>query len=319
MLHCFIISFLIASTLFADRVDIISNFTLDELVPRNKIAKETGLKVRVFRYDLDFHYRSFYKDYIDKVLIMANIRDDEALAQIPFHKRILFLWEPPGDRVPAFEDKFHRVYTFNDDIVDNQKYFKFAYPVLVPMIENLPSFDVKKFCVMMTHRYTNERAQLIRFFEMKPYEEFEYYGFNPIIETSRYRGQIPGHPVCDEKLEVLKNFRFCICFENSMVNGYITEKIFTCFTAGCVPVYLGAPNVESYIPKECFIDYQDFRSDEELYQFLKSMTKESYEQYLAAITRYLNSEQAQIFSKEHFSEVVAECVNDTVPNINRGK
>jgi len=310
----FTISLLITSTLFAGRVDIVSSFTLDELVPRNKIAKETGLKVRVFRYDLDPYYRNFYKDYIDKILIMANIGDGEALAQIPFHKRILFLWEPHEDRTPDLEDKFYRIYTFNDDIVDNQKYFKFAYPVLVQMKENIPSFDAKKFCVMMTHRFTKERAQLIRFFETKAYEEFEYYGFNSIIETSRYRGQIPGHPVCDEKLEILKNFRFCICFENTMINGYITEKIFTCFTAGCVPVYQGAPNVESYIPKECFIDYRDFKSDEEMYNFLKSMSKERYEQYLSAIERYLSSEQAKIFSKEHFSEIVAECVN-----VNEGK
>ena len=38
------------------------------------------------------------------------------------------------------------------------------------------------------------------------------------------------------------------------VNGYVTEKIFDAFKAGCVPVYWGAENITKYVPAECFID-----------------------------------------------------------------
>jgi alpha(1,3/1,4) fucosyltransferase len=53
-----------------------------------------------------------------------------------------------------------------------------------------------------------------------------------------------------------------------------------------VPVYWGAPNVENYIPSDCFIDRRKFESNEALLAFLQKMTKEEWEGYL---------ERAQIF------------------------
>ena len=45
-----------------------------------------------------------------------------------------------------------------------------------------------------------------------------------------YRGKL------GKKAELLDRARFCICFENSRGSpGYVTEKIFDCFTSGCVP------------------------------------------------------------------------------------
>ena len=41
--------------------------------------------------------------------------------------------------------------------------------------------------------------------------------------------------------------------------GYISEKIFDCFFAGTVPLYLGAPDIEDYIPADTFIDLRQFR------------------------------------------------------------
>ena len=68
----------------------------------------------------------------------------------------------------------------------------------------------------------------------------------------------------DRKIDVLKKYRFCICYENIKdVSGYVTEKIFDAFWAGCIPVYLGADNISDHVPKNCFISRRDFGSDEE--------------------------------------------------------
>jgi hypothetical protein len=57
----------------------------------------------------------------------------------------------------------------------------------------------------------------------------------------------------------LEKYKFSICYENARdTPGYITEKIFDCFFAGCVPIYWGANNITDHIPKECFIDKRDF-------------------------------------------------------------
>ena len=182
--------------------------------------------------------------------------------------------------------------------------------MLIPMLSNLPSYEEKKFCVLMTHRLTGDRAQLIRFFETKPFEEFDCYGFNPILNTDRYKGQIPGHPTSHHKLDILKNYRFCICFENDLLNGYISEKIFSAFAAGCVPIYLGASNITQYIPTNCFIDRRDFDTDNELCLFLSNLTEDDYNLYISNIKAFLKTKEAKMFSMEEFTKVFTKAVEN---------
>lgn len=46
----------------------------------------------------------------------------------------------------------------------------------------------------------------------------------------------------DDKMEYLKRFYFNICPENSNAMGYVTEKLFHCISAGCIPIYWGSYN-----------------------------------------------------------------------------
>lgn len=69
---------------------------------------------------------------------------------------------------------------------------------------------------------------------------------------SIYRGS------CRSKIETLSQYRFCLCFENMAMQGYVTEKIFDCLYAGTIPLYLGAKNIESLIPPEAYVDCRRF-------------------------------------------------------------
>lgn len=123
-------------------------------------------------------------------------------------------------------------------------------------------------------------------------------------------GAIPGLHSGNEKISILQKYRFCICFENTIgLQGYITEKIFSCFAAGCIPIYWGADNIENYIPKACFIDYRDFDSYAELYEFLSTMSLERYQKYCEATRDYLCSEQAEIFSPSSFDALIYQAVS----------
>ncbi len=45
--------------------------------------------------------------------------------------------------------------------------------------------------------------------------------------------------------------------ENSLATDYVTEKLYDAFVAGCVPLYLGAPNIADLLPDpESIIDYR---------------------------------------------------------------
>ncbi len=277
------------------------------------------------RLSLDFPKSIQLHPDLRKIIFM-NIPEhfyrDHYVGKLPREKTVLFMWEPHLRMRKMYHPKLHqyfsRIYTWDDDLVDNQQYFKFYYPVLRPLISDLVSYEEKKFCTLISGYIANlekyprkypeelytQRIKAIEFFEKIGEEGFEFYGRGwDEASYKSYRGP------CKDKRTVLKNYRFSICYENCRdIPGYITEKIFDCFAAGNVPIYWGASNIGDYIPKDCFIDRRDFATLDDLYIFLKTMTKEEYEEYLERIREYLQSEQAQLFSQENFHRIFAEAV-----------
>ncbi len=79
-----------------------------------------------------------------------------------------------------------------------------------------------------------------------------------------HRGTIMAHykGSCSSKMDVLSEYRFSLCFENMPMLGYVTEKIFDCFYAGTVPIYLGAPDISDLIPADAYVDMRDFGSND---------------------------------------------------------
>ena len=67
------------------------------------------------------------------------------------------------------------------------------------------------------------------------------------------------------KLDVIKQYKFTIAFENAVSKDYVTEKFFEPLIVGSVPVYLGAPNIEMFSPGErAFIDVRNYASPKSL-------------------------------------------------------
>ena len=241
----------------------------------------------------------------------------------PETKLIFFLYESHST-CPYYFDKqyhsfFHKIYTWDDDLIDNNKYFKFYYPVLESMAKDIPSFEEKRLCTLICsnkttlhpHELYSARKEVIQFFEDQPGNDFEFFGHD-WSGYRTYRG------LSMNKIETLKNYRFVYCYENiSSAKGYITEKIFDCFAAGTIPIYWGATNIEEYIPKECFIDRRNFSSNEELYAFIKKMPKEEFEAYIRNIKEFLSSETAQLFSSDHFIETFIEAGGPNFTNLER--
>ena len=61
--------------------------------------------------------------------------------------------------------------------------------------------------------------------------------YKKVDSGGRHRNNI-GHFV-EDKHKWLQNYKFNLCFENSSYPGYLTEKLFDAYNAGCVPIYWG--------------------------------------------------------------------------------
>ncbi len=123
-----------------------------------------------------------------------------------------------------------------------------------------------------------------------------------------YRGEIP--PL--GKLDTIGDYRFSLCFENTAFPGYITEKIFDCFVAGNIPVYLGAPDIEDYVPREAYIDCRDFDDYAALEAYLRGMSVAEAERHRAAAREFLDSEQAARFTEAHFVDRLSGLLLDSL-------
>jgi hypothetical protein len=226
---------------------------------------------------------------------------------------------------------FRKIFTWNDEVVDNVKYFKINFSAELPKFIKKDITHKKKLCTLISGNKKfshplelySRRVEAIRWFEKNHPNEFDLYGvgwdeftftgpkfiralnkiklFKKIFSSkfSSYKGKV------EQKKSTLESYRFSICYENARdIPGYITEKIFDCFFAGCIPIYWGANNIADHIPKGCFIDKRDFLSYEAMYDYLVSMSDNEYLERLVNIEDFLNSNHAHPFSGHFFSDVI---------------
>jgi hypothetical protein len=237
---------------------------------------------------------------------------------------------------------FDKVFTWKDDLIDNKKYFKFYQGFETK--KNLPKliryskkviYKKKKLCCLISgNKIINYnktlyplRLEIIKWFEKNYPLDFDLFGidwdkrffvgpkilriFNRISFLCRffsykfkcYRGIIS--PLQSNKIKILRNYKFSFAFENAYgFRGLISEKIFDCFFSLTVPIYLGASNIAKYVPRNCFIDFRDFKNFNEMFLFLKNMTEEDYYKYLKNINFFLKSKKFNVFTTEYNARVI---------------
>lgn len=235
--------------------------------------------------------------------------------------------------------KYRLVFTWRDDLADGEKFIKINLPNKIVENSSRGWLGRDRFCCLISANKTvsqhveielySERVKTIRWFEQHAPRDFDLFGVgwdappampgltDRVIRVLRshfpkdkgkvyfpsYRGKVAS------KLETMGRYRFSICYENVRdLPGYITEKIWDSFFAGCLPVYWGASNVTTYIPGDCFIDRRQFADNAALYNFLVSMTESEYIAYQERIAAFLTGDRARLFSAEAFAETIVKTI-----------
>ena len=196
------------------------------------------------------HY--WYKHYNN----YGNFRNDKI--QIYFYNHI--------DKC-VFEDKYIAIPVIYTQI----NYFANYYNTIEPSLYT--NFSDKKFCLIATNLSGG-------------HNEIKYEIINKLKEIGQcdtidmYKNEI-SNKSCYHSLELLNVFnkyKFVFVCENSLGSGYITEKIFNCLLARCIPIYYGCKDVENFIDKDCFINmYLDIQN-------------KKYEDNMIKINKFKNNE-----------------------------
>ena len=245
----------------------------------------------------------------------------------------------PLNQIKYLLNKYCRIFTWRDDLVDGYRYIKLNLPNKIVVNNSRGWRGREKLCCLISANKTvpyasplllySERVNSIRWFERHAPQDFDLFGIGWDAPVARhglvgraiskvqrhipkqkgkvffpsYRGKVAS------KLETFQKYRFSICYENVRdLPGYITEKIWDSFFAGCIPVYWGASNIANYIPEDCFIDRRRFKDHEELYLFMTSMSELEYIDYQDRIAVFLTSDRAKAFGEEVFVETIVNTI-----------
>lgn len=236
---------------------------------------------------------------------------------------------------PDIHSLFDVIFTWSPDFCTD-KYIRYYWPNMIKSTDlAVAEPEKEKLCVMMagnkwkshSRELYSERISAIEWFMNNHPDEFDLYGPgwsvsgftkirrsmqnflrylsgfrrrpNPWKEIPFYKGTV------ESKRKTLSRYRFSICYENAHgIPGYITEKIFDCFLAGVVPIYLGWDGIDRLIPRDTYIDRRRFGSYEDLYRFIRNMPKDIYDTYVSAIRGFLSSGASTKFDAETFADTL---------------
>lgn len=120
-------------------------------------------------------------------------------------------------------------------------------------------YDRKNFCSIIIGNPVANRIEVAQKLN-------EYQPVNPF-------GRVFGNHYDGCKIDLMENFRWNICFENSITDGYVTEKLLEAKVAGCIPIYFGSESVEKDFNRNCFVDFTKMNNVDELYETVTSIDK----------------------------------------------
>jgi hypothetical protein len=123
-----------------------------------------------------------------------------------------------------------------------------GYEQLIPikMLTQGRKLDIKikdKFCALIANNPEGLRINLYN--SISEYKQVDGYG------------NMFGNPLRKSKFAILPEYKFCLCPENSIYDGYVTEKLIDAYAGLTVPIYNGDLSVCREFNENAFLNYQE--------------------------------------------------------------
>jgi hypothetical protein len=125
--------------------------------------------------------------------------------------------------------------------------------------------DIKakdKFCALIANNAEGLRVNLYN--SISQYKQIDGYG------------NMFGNPLRKSKFAILPEYKFCLCPENSIYDGYVTEKLVDAYAGLTVPIYSGTTSVDRDFNPNAFLNYQEhIKMDYLIHNITKYDTEDS--------------------------------------------
>lgn len=262
--------------------------------------------IRSVKIDIEIHLNFQIKKTNAKKVFLILLESDSIRPQNYFHKYFLFVYT--------------KIFTWNDLYVKKDKiYKKFFFPhdysygpvgdfsnrnIFISMIASNRNAITDKENSLYFHR-----VKIINWFNKHEPNNFCLYGkgWDFINHPSGFIGRVFFEIVKKMKVfkrssplkvwmggiphknSILIKSKFSIVYENLYNQpGYISEKIYDCFSAGCIPIYHPAFPGKLPFPEDTYIDIRRFNSLDDLNNFLLNLSSEEFTNYQKNIRNYIH-------------------------------
>jgi hypothetical protein len=143
---------------------------------------------------------------------------------------------------PGFEQKPRR---------DNLHNHGYEQLIPIKMLTQGRKLDIKakdKFCALIANNPEGLRINLYN--SISEYKQVDGYG------------NMFSNPLRKSKFAILPEYKFCLCPENSVYDGYVTEKLVDAYAGLTVPIYSGTMSVDCDFNEFAFLNYMNTKNME---------------------------------------------------------
>jgi hypothetical protein len=133
-------------------------------------------------------------------------------------------------------------------------------------INNRTYYKKDKFCIfIVSNGACHQRNDF--FNKLCEYKKVDSYGvhlnnMNKILEHNFWT---------PEFLDILKQYKFMICFENKTSEYYLTEKLINAYYSDTIPIYWGCPQTEEWINTDSIIYIKPEYNEEQINQTINEI------------------------------------------------
>ena len=281
--------------------DFIVSATLEELIPY------------VNKYKLDKKYLVWCDEPVWSYLFTVLKRKS-----VYFNENKLYEFEQDN----AVEINVMNCFT-NDIYFTNQHFFNDGYCINNESIEyakrNIANYKNKKnkACCIMGYRnsskwnFKSEENNIISLSNLRTEvsligfinQMLDIYGQDWPANISLGNSRSDGN-LFKNKINISSEYRYALCFENTISPFYVTEKIWQSIISGCIPIYMGGYRSTIYkdFPKNSFIDYADFQDPISLWEYVSKISIDEYINRMTICIKVL--QRSLLFNKNNLSNKI---------------
>lgn len=201
------------------------------------------------------------------------ITDLSAIDRVPNKKVYGWIIEPPNIEPTQYDfaknnfHKFEKIFTYDKSLLEISNKFEF-----VPMSGCWIDVEDRKI-----HKKNKLLCAITSRKRMTSMHNFRHEIINKFPQIDSFGN---GYKPIDKKIEVLKNYMFCVVVENQIMDFLFTEKIIDCLITGTIPIYYGCPSIGDFFNLDGIIT---FKTMNELETILTKISFDFYEERLDAI------------------------------------